>query len=60
MIVLQKAFDTVDHSILENKLKAISLDVNAIAWFDTYMRNRMQVTDVIFYDFFLKHLSPAN
>ena len=32
---------------LENKLKTIiSLDVNAIAWFDAYLTNRMQVTDV--------------
>ena len=46
MIDLQKAFDTVDHSILENKLKAIGLDGNAIAWFDAYLTNRMQVTDV--------------
>ena len=46
MIDLQKAFDTVDHSILENKLKAIGLDENAIAWFDAYLTNRMQVTDV--------------
>ena len=45
MIDLQ-AFETVDHSILKNKLKAISLDGNAIAWFDTYLTNRMQVTDV--------------
>ena len=39
MIDLQKAFDTVDHSNMENrpfenKLKAIGLDGNAIAWFD--------------------------
>ena len=46
MIDLQKAFDTLDHSILENKLKAIGLDGNAIAWFDAYLKNRMQVTDV--------------
>ena len=46
MIDLQKAFDTVDHSILENKLKAIGLDGNAIAWFDAYLTNMMQVTDV--------------
>ena len=46
MIDLQKAFDTVDHSILENKLKAIGLDGNAITWFDAYLTNRMQVTDV--------------
>ena len=46
MIDLQKAFDTVDHSILEHKLKAIVLDRNAIAWFDAYLTNRMQVTDV--------------
>ena len=43
MIDLQKVFDTVDHSILENKLKAIGLAGNAIAWFDAYLTNRMQV-----------------
>ena len=42
MIDLQKAFDTVDHYIL----KAIGLDGNAIVWFDAYLTNRMQVTDV--------------
>ena len=42
----QKAFDTVDHSILENRLKARGLDGNAIAWFDAHMTNWMQVTDV--------------
>ena len=46
MIDLHKAFDTVDHYILENKLKAIGLDGNAIVWFYAYLTNRMQVTDV--------------
>ena len=46
MIDLQKAFDIVDHSILESKLKAIGLDGNAITWFDAYLTNRMQATDV--------------
>ena len=46
MIDLQKAFDTLDHFFLENKLKYIGLDGNAIAWFDAYLTNRMQVTDV--------------
>ena len=45
MINLQKAFDTVDHSIFKNKLKAIGLDGNAIAWFDAYLTNRMHATD---------------
>ena len=46
MIDLQKAFDTVDHSILENYLKAIGLDGNVIAWFDAYLTNKMQITDI--------------
>ena len=46
MIDLQKAFDTVDHSILENK-SYIGLDGNAITWFDAYLTNRMHVTDAV-------------
>ena len=46
MIDLHKALDTVDHSILENRLKAIDLDEYAIAWFDAYLTNRIQVADV--------------
>ena len=46
MIDLQKVFDTVNYSILEIKLKAIGLDGKAIAWFDAYLTNRMQVADV--------------
>ena len=46
MIDPQKAFYTVDKSILKNKLKAMDLDGNAITWFDAYLTNMMQVTDV--------------
>ena len=46
MIDLQKAFDTIDHSILENKQKAIGLDRHAITWFGAYLTNRMQLRDV--------------
>ena len=36
MINLQKAFDTVDHDILLNKLKAIGLDDLSTSWFSSY------------------------
>ena len=35
MIDLQKAFDTVDHEILLNKLKAIGLDDLSTSWFSS-------------------------
>ena len=34
---LQKAFDTVDHDILLNKLKAIGLDDLSTSWFSSYL-----------------------
>ena len=36
MIDLQKAFDTVDHAILLNKLKALGLDDLSKDWFSSY------------------------
>ena len=44
MIDLQKAFDTVDHEILLNKLKAIGLDDLSTSWFSSYLKNRFQKT----------------
>ena len=35
MIDLQKAFDTVDHDILLNKLKTIGLDDLSTSWFSS-------------------------
>ena len=44
LIDLQKAFDTVDHSILSEKLKSIG--VSSTSWFDSYLANRQQCVDV--------------
>ena len=48
MIVLdlQKAFDTVNHKILINKLKALGLNQIAINWFVSYLRDREQIVDI--------------
>ena len=43
MIDLQKAFDTVDHDILLNKLKAIGLDDLSTSWLSSYLKNRFQI-----------------
>ena len=46
MIDLQKAFDTVDHDILLNKLKAIGLDDLSTSWFSSYLKKWFQKTEV--------------
>ena len=40
MLDLQKAIDTVDHSILCEKLESIG--VNSVNWFYSYLSNRVQ------------------
>ena len=44
LIDLAKAFDTVDHSILLDKLRAIG--VSSVDWFDSYLRGRSQCVEV--------------
>ena len=44
LIDLQKAFDTVDHVILLEKLKAIG--VSSAAWFRSYLADRSQCVEV--------------
>jgi hypothetical protein len=46
LLDLQKAFDTVNHDILCNKLKAIGIDNNSVSWFRSYLSNRQQVINV--------------
>ena len=37
---LQKAFDTVDHQVLLNKLYSIGLDEMSLQWFESYLSER--------------------
>ena len=41
---LKKAFDTVSHKILLNKLKLIGIDQITVNWFGSYLENRQQKT----------------
>jgi len=43
---LQKAFDTVNHNIMYNKLKAIGLDDNSVNWFRSYLSGRSQMVNL--------------
>ena len=40
LIDLQKAFDTIDHEILINKLEFLGFSKNVILWFKLYLSNR--------------------
>lgn len=44
MLDLQKAFDTVNHEILCNKLQAMG--VESVDWFKSYLCNRQQIVSV--------------
>ena len=46
LLDLQKAFDTVDHFILFDKLKMIGFSPDVIRWFESYLSSRKQYTDV--------------
>ena len=43
---LQKAFDTVNHKIRINKLKALGLIQIAINWCVSYLRDREKISDI--------------
>ena len=44
MLDLQKVFDTVNHSILLDKLKAMGLE--SVEWFRSYLSDRTQVVNI--------------
>ena len=43
---LAKAFDTVDHLILGDKLKLLGFEASVQSWFKSYLLNRNQSTKV--------------
>jgi len=46
LLVLQKAFDLVDHSILSIKLQALGLNELSVRWFSYYLSDRHQLVDI--------------
>ena len=45
-IDLQKAFDTIDHSILVRKLRNYGIDQTSLSWFKSYLSDRTQKCSV--------------
>ena len=46
MLDLQKAFDTVQHNILLEKLSALGMSDNTVKWFRNYLTDRRQLVDI--------------
>ena len=46
LIDLQKAFDTVNHDIMIDKLRAIGVSSSSLSWFESYLTGRLQCVQV--------------
>ena len=46
LIDLQKAFDTIDHEILLQKLKAIRFSKGTLQWFRSYLSERRYLVKI--------------
>ena len=60
-IDLSKAFDTIRHKTLVEKLKSLNFDANAISWFESYLKDRKQrvkINDTISNEGTVKHGVP--
>ena len=56
LIDLQKAFDTIDHDILLQKLYAIGFSKHTVNCFQSYLPNFQLMSEIIFLNL---HLYPA-
>ena len=54
---LKKAFDTVDHTILIHKLKALGVSKVSLVWFQSYLISRFQRTVIGQATFCNRHIS---
>ena len=45
-IDLSKAFDSIDHELMTEKLRKLGFRYSTVAWFDSYLSDRRQVTKV--------------
>ena len=43
---LKKAFDTIDHKILTDKLKEHGINGNELSWFTSYLSDRTQAVKI--------------
>ena len=60
-IDLSKAFDTIRHKTLVQKLKSLNFDANTISWFESYLKDRKQkvkINDTISNEGNVKHGVP--
>ena len=46
LIDLSKAFDSLSHPVLQTKLHNLGASANALAWFKSYLSERLQTTRV--------------
>ena len=58
-VFLKKAFDTLDHSILLDKLEVHGIKGVANKWFESYLLNRMQFVEVNGHGSDLANITPG-